>query len=158
MRKRKSFMSDAEVLSHILENCASSDSGCLLWKRSVNERGYGVVGYKNKTAYAHRLAFFISNNLSISKDVCVCHKCDTPSCCNPNHLFSGTRSDNMADSKNKGRHAFGSRNGRSKLDADKVFSIRSMHGSISNYKIAKIFGVSESQIRRVAKRQDWSWA
>ena len=33
-----------------------------------------------------------------------CHTCDTPACVNPEHLFVGTRSDNMKDAGKKGRH------------------------------------------------------
>ncbi|WP_434452948.1 HNH endonuclease signature motif containing protein [Lentzea sp. E54] len=32
------------------------------------------------------------------------HHCDTPSCCNPDHLYWGTQSENMQDCVRRGRY------------------------------------------------------
>jgi hypothetical protein len=33
----------------------------------------------------------------------VCHRCDTPQCINPDHLFLGTKKENAEDCSRKGR-------------------------------------------------------
>jgi hypothetical protein len=48
----------------------------------------------------------------------VCHHCDNPSCCNPEHLFLGTTFDNVSDKVRKGRQAKGDRHG-SKLHPER---------------------------------------
>lgn len=54
--------------------------------------------------HAHRVAWLIFKGL-IPKDCHVLHKCDIPSCVNPDHLFLGTNLDNMRDKVKKGRAA-----------------------------------------------------
>lgn len=77
--------------------------GCWLWAASTNSSGYGTIAIsKRKTEMAHRLSFrlFVGE---IPQDKIVLHKCDTPSCVNPDHLFLGTRADNSLDMNAKGR-------------------------------------------------------
>ena len=47
-----------------------------------------------KSKRAHRIAFFLTTGQT---DGVVRHSCDTPLCCNPVHLSSGTQADNVAD-------------------------------------------------------------
>lgn len=80
-------------------------SECVLWTGACNENGYGKVYSKRtkKMVAAHRLAWSIANHQRIPKGMFVCHRCDNPTCINPDHLFLGDNRDNCFDMINKGR-------------------------------------------------------
>lgn len=81
---------------------AVPECGCWLWEKSLARKGYGVIHIKNKRKSAHRYSWELYYG-PVPKGLFVCHKCDTPSCVNPEHLFIGTHTDNMRDAKRKGR-------------------------------------------------------
>jgi hypothetical protein len=85
------------------------NTGCWLWIGTTHPiGGYGRIKKridKNKWVQyeAHRVSYELFKGI-IPKYLMVCHKCDTPSCVNPNHLFLGTAKDNMQDMVSKGRN------------------------------------------------------
>jgi hypothetical protein len=68
-----------------------------------NKKGWHVTFKASGGRYlAHRAAYVLANG-EIPSGKFVLHKCDNPKCCNPNHLFLGTQSDNAKDMWRKGR-------------------------------------------------------
>jgi hypothetical protein len=78
-------------------------TGCWLWTGGTLAFGYGVCRMRGFVETStHRLSWLIFRG-PIPKGLCVLHRCDTPQCVNPRHLFLGTRADNNYDRTAKGR-------------------------------------------------------
>lgn len=137
---------------------------CWLWTASKASRGgYGIftIGLKsrktNRTVIAHRLAWLIENPFdALSPDDFICHKCDNPPCCRPDHLFVGTQADNIRDMVAKGRDraGVGERNGQSKLTEDDVRAIRASDETV--LVLAARHGVSISTISVARNCKTWA--
>ncbi len=81
---------------------AEPNSGCWLWTGGAGQDEYGHFSYDGHLTTAHRASYQLHVG-SVAKGQYVCHRCDTPSCVNPDHLFVGSPSDNLWDSVLKGR-------------------------------------------------------
>ena len=79
------------------------NTGCWLWLRACNARGYGWLRFKGREELAHRVSAHLYLGFDLRDDLGVLHRCDVPSCVNPQHLFFGTPFVNHVDSQNKGR-------------------------------------------------------
>ena len=128
---------------------------CWLWTRGRTTAGYGSVHVVDKRQYAHRLAYeFVKG--PIPEGMSVCHSCDNPPCVNPDHLFLGSHTENIQDSAKKGRMHPGEKHGLSKLNADQVLEIRRLcTEGFSPYNVARMFGVSRSNIQHIVRRSTW---
>lgn len=87
----------------------ADDEACWEWTGGrLQGKGYGRLGFRGKTGYAHRVSWIIANG-EIPTGLFVLHRCDHPPCVNPAHLFLGDGDANMADMVAKGRQARGDR-------------------------------------------------
>lgn len=109
-------MNDQKLYDRIMKKVrVDVESGCWIWtgpawtKRKYAANRYGYISIydpatkKQRTRGVHR-AMWLARYCPLTPSIEVCHKCDNPLCCNPDHLFIGTHKDNMADSRRKGRH------------------------------------------------------
>lgn len=70
-----------------------TESGCWIWMRGVNYKGYGRVMWKGKAIYVHRLLFEIERGpipISLVTD----HLCRVRLCVNPYHIELVTHKEN----------------------------------------------------------------
>jgi len=81
-------------------------NGCHIWVASKDACGYGNFSTGTRWVRAHRFSYERAYGL-VPSSLYVLHKCDTPACVNPEHLFVGTQADNMQDKIAKGRSSTG---------------------------------------------------
>jgi hypothetical protein len=124
-----------------------------------NKSGYGVFSpwaYHTGRTLAHRMAWEVTHG---KPKLTICHRCDNPPCCNPDHLFEGTNGDNTADCIAKGRawHPRGEDTHDAILNESQVIEIRKLCqlGTITQRRIGILFGISKSEVGHIHTRRKW---
>ena len=143
----------------IVMNCdEDKETGCWVWNKRLDKDGYGQMTRHGTKATAHRVAYesFVG---PIPEGLCVCHHCDNPPCCNPDHLFTGTVAENNADMKAKGRyvHHRGEKASGSKLtdaEAAEILSLATA-GEMTQKEIGNIYGVGHTTVSAILVGDNW---
>jgi len=138
-------------------DCGKGSDACWNWMGAHGKSGYGHVRWDGRVQYAHRIAYILTHN--DLADLCVLHRCDNRSCCNPAHLFKGTYSDNNRDKKAKGRAVglSGELNPAAVLDWSRVRDIRRLYatGCYRQTELARMFGVTQANIFLIVSNKKW---
>lgn len=132
------------------------ENGCWNWT-GFKRRGYGSISIQGKNKPVHRVAYELWVE-PIPEGMWVCHKCDNPSCFNPQHLFIGTPNDNMQDCIRKGRmnKPRGEDHGNCKLTISQVLEIRKLASEgMTHPTIADMFCIGRSGVGRIVRREIW---
>jgi len=144
---------------------------CWTW-RGYHVAGYGMLRIDKRCVLATRVMSFLTTGRD-PFPLCVCHRCDNPSCMNPRHFFTGTHTDNMRDMQRKGRantpkgeragshlhpetRARGERQGSARLTAATVVEIRQLGAAgRSPGSIARNYGVGRTTVRHILAGDNW---
>lgn len=152
---------DKKYLSKLLKESCTVDpqTGCWLWERARDlKRGYGGISIMKKDYSPHRLSAYVWLGLNLNNHkMQACHKCDTPQCISPKHLFVGTQSDNIKDCYKKGRLVdnSGSKCAAAKLHESDIPTIRQLLKEQSANKISKLYSVRPGAILDIKKGRTW---
>ncbi len=129
-------------------------NGCWTWEGATNGKGYGWIESHSKRKMVHRLVYELCVG-EIPETFCVLHNCpagDNPSCCNPAHLWAGTKRDNNRDCAAKGRHS------DAKIRPEQVEKIRqrlATGGRGIVKQLAEEYGVTPGAIIHIRKGRHW---
>lgn len=156
--------------------------GCWEWSGSVNsitptdkrmnpKNGYGVFAVGGHVFNAHRVAASIGLE-DFNSALFVLHKCDNKRCVRPSHLYMGDQKQNFTDAVSRKRNYLGSDesrqyqrqvtsgegNPKARLTGAQVLEIRRRYigrQGISQAELAKEYGVSQGQIGRIIRGENW---
>lgn len=152
----------ADAVQRFFDNVSPEpNSGCWLWTASTTVDGYGNFTVQGKPVRAHRFSYELHRG-PLGEMQCL-HHCDTPPCVNPQHLFTGTHRDNMADRHRKGRDSKyvgvsqpGEENPMAKLTWEIVREIRrEVAAGSKQAHMAKRFGVDRATVCYVVSGRIW---
>lgn len=130
-------------------------TGCWIWLGPQNKSGYGrTFTAHNRYWLTHRLAYTVFIGPIPDGDQ-VLHRCDTPLCFNPEHLWSGTQSDNTRDAAVKGR----ARGGRpTTMTADSVRELRRLaREGVRNADLARRYGITSASVYDIKTYKSWKY-
>lgn len=136
---------------------------CWNWTGALRHSGHGEFSIASwHVLYPHRLAYALFKG-PITAGLDVCHTCDNPRCCNPDHLWLGTRAENTLDAHKKGRlrstpppahlRARGEASGRARLTLRDVKEILGSNETAAA--LGRKFGVSPTTVSAIRVGTNW---
>lgn len=149
------FYEPPSPMERILQKVVINDkTGCWEWTGYSHRSGHGSIRVDGKAVPVYRYVYEFYRG-KIPDGMFACHKCDNPSCVNPEHIFIGTPRENSQDAARKGRMERGNKRWCSKLTEQDIRSIRA--DGRAQRVIAGDYGVDQALIQRIRVGKAWGW-
>ena len=130
-------------------------SKCWVWQKFRDKDGYGkTYDIEHHVQRAHQLAYiaFIDD---YDRNLLICHKCNNPSCANPEHLYVGTHKNNAYDKVSNNTHPAGILNPNNKLTEKEVLEIRDLCKFLTLKEISKLYNIWPTAVHKIKHRVTW---
>lgn len=143
------------------------ETGCWEWQGGRDPYGYGHIRWGQKQTGVHRVMWWLVTGENIwgtrtkgsnYHGVCVLHHCDNPVCIRPDHLFSGSQKENVADAKQKQRNSRGEKVPQHKVPARAIPLIRyiAKAGLLRIGEIAEVIGINRRNVTLIVQGRAWA--
>lgn len=135
----------------------SDTESCWPFLGCQDSLGYGRISFDGIMG---QRAHIVSYSLTFGNPInCVLHRCDNRICCNPYHLYDGTKKDNVRDRVERGRNGShkirGEANVRARLTQSKALEIYNLKNHLSYKEVSARFNVSSSTVYAIWKKERW---
>lgn len=141
----------ADLRDRFLQKVTKAER-CWIWSACKANNGYGKTVLHGKPLSAHVASYRLFKG-DVPKGMVVMHKCDNPSCVNPEHLVLGTPKDNVDDMLQKGRQCCGESRANSQLKSWMIPEI--IRSNEKHAQIARRLGVSATAVSFARKGRTW---
>ncbi len=151
---------DADAVSRceamILRRSKEGNGGCRLWTgATVSEGIYGRAQFAKIQTTAHRISYMCQMRVTkLDRTVQVRHLCGNSLCVNPQHLTTGTVSENEADKIQHGTSNHG-KGGKITVEIARAIKNSDKQGSMKDRAVK--FGVSRSTVKDIETGRTWAW-
>ena len=137
---------------------------CWPWIGLRDKDGYGILYLRVEkqpngsrriiSTRVHRWVLEKWLGRELKEGMLSCHKCNSPSCCRPDHLYEGTDTENNRQARKEGRHKQ-KRGSYNRMTEETVKNVKALLSTHTNKRIAQMFNSEPTTISNIRTRKTW---